>query len=198
MLEDDPYGRVRFDGEPLPTLHELDGGEHVLYSSSFSKIVAPGARVGYFVLTADVAAALDSAAQNVYLTPALIGQATVYEFIRRGSLEPNIARVSELLRARRDAMLETLDRELPDGRFEQARGRLLRLARLPGLGRCRRVAGARRGGRSHLRAGLGLLPGRKRRRAAARPGSRSATCRRTRSARACHGLRRFLLPALPV
>jgi DNA-binding transcriptional MocR family regulator len=122
VLEDDPYGRVRFDGEPLPTLHELDGGEHVLYSSSFSKIVAPGARVGYFVLTADVAAALDSTAQNIYLTPALIGQATVYEFIRRGSLEPNIARVSELLRARRDAMLETLDRELPGGSFSRPEG----------------------------------------------------------------------------
>ena len=53
VLEDDPYGRVRYDGEALPTLFELEGGERVLYSSSFSKIVAPGARVGYFVLPAD-------------------------------------------------------------------------------------------------------------------------------------------------
>ena len=113
VLEDDPYGRVRFEGDSLPTLYELDGGENVLYSSSFSKIVAPGARVGYFVLTPDVAASLDSVAQNVYLTPALIGQATVYEFIRRGLLDPNIERVSEMLRVRRDAMLETLDAELP-------------------------------------------------------------------------------------
>src|SRR5438874_4892366 len=75
VLEDDPYGRVRFDGEALPTLHELEGGERVLYSSSFSKIVAPGARVGYFVLPAEVAAALEAVAQNVYLTPSLIGQA---------------------------------------------------------------------------------------------------------------------------
>ena len=122
VLEDDPYGRVRFDGESLPTLHELDGGEHVLYSSSFSKIVAPGARVGYFVLTADVAASLDSVAQNVYLTPALIGQATVFEFIRRGRLDPNIERVSELLRVRRDAMLETLDAELPAARPSRPEG----------------------------------------------------------------------------
>jgi DNA-binding transcriptional MocR family regulator len=122
VLEDDPYGRVRFDGESLPTLHELDGGEHVLYSSSFSKIVAPGARVGYFVLSADVAAALEAVAQNVYLTPVLVGQATVFEFIRRGSLEPNIARVCELLRARRDAMLEALDHELPEARFSRPEG----------------------------------------------------------------------------
>jgi DNA-binding transcriptional MocR family regulator len=122
VLEDDPYGQVRFDGEALPTLRELDGGENVLYSSSFSKIVAPGARVGYFVLTAEVAGALDATAQNVYLTPALIGQATVFEFVRRGSLEPNIARVSELLRLRRDAMLETLDRELPESSFSRPEG----------------------------------------------------------------------------
>jgi DNA-binding transcriptional MocR family regulator len=122
ILEDDPYGRVRFDGEPLPTLHELDGGEHVLYSSSFSKIVAPGARVGYFVLSDEVAGALESVAQNIYLTPVLIGQATVFEFIRRGSLEPNVARVSGLLRARRDAMLEALDRELPDARISRPEG----------------------------------------------------------------------------
>jgi DNA-binding transcriptional MocR family regulator len=122
VLEDDPYGQVRFDGEPLPTLRELDGGENVLYSSSFSKIVAPGARVGYFVLTADVAAALGARAQNVYLTPALIGQATVFEFVQRGSLAPNVARVSELLRARRDAMLDTLDRELPESSFSRPEG----------------------------------------------------------------------------
>jgi len=122
VLEDDPYGRVRFEGEALPTLHSLDGGERVLYSSSFSKIVAPGARVGYFVLTSELAAALESVAVNVYLTPGLVGQATVYEFIRRGSLESNIARVSELLKARRDAMLDALDTELPESRSSRPEG----------------------------------------------------------------------------
>ena len=47
LLEDDPYGLVRFEGEALPSVFELDGGERVLYSSSFSKTVAPGLRVGY-------------------------------------------------------------------------------------------------------------------------------------------------------
>lgn len=122
VLEDDPYGRVRFEGESLPTLHELDGGERVLYSSSFSKIVAPGTRVGYFVLPADVVSALETVATNVYLTPALVGQAAVYEFIRRGSLEPNIERVTALLRERRDAMLASLDRDLPDARSSRPEG----------------------------------------------------------------------------
>lgn len=122
VLEDDPYGLVRFEGEPLPTLHELDGGENVLYSSSFSKIVAPGVRVGYFVLPAETAREIEDVAQNVYLTPVLIGQAAVYELIRRGSLEPNIRRVSELLRLRRDAMLEALDRELPEASSSRPEG----------------------------------------------------------------------------
>jgi 2-aminoadipate transaminase len=122
VLEDDPYGRVRFDGEPLSTLHELDGGERVLYSSSFSKIVAPGVRVGYFVLTTEIAATLETAATNIYLTPALLGQAAVFELIRRGGLDPNIERISSLLRARRDAMTEALDRELPDVRSSKPEG----------------------------------------------------------------------------
>jgi 2-aminoadipate transaminase len=50
VLEDDPYGLVRFDGEAPPTLFELEGGTCVAYSSSFSKTIAPGLRVGYFVL----------------------------------------------------------------------------------------------------------------------------------------------------
>jgi len=122
VLEDDPYGRVRFDGEPLPTLYELDGGRRVLYSSSFSKIVAPGVRVGYFVLTAEVASALETTATNIYLTPVLVGQAAVWEFIRRGSLGANIERVSGLLKIRRDAMTEALDRELPDVRVSRPEG----------------------------------------------------------------------------
>ena len=112
VLEDDPYGLVRFEGEAPPTLFELDGGERVLRSSSFSKVVAPGARVGYFLLPADVAAAVEAVATNVYLTPVLLAQATVFEFLRRGNLEPNVGRVCDLLRARRDAMLEALEHEL--------------------------------------------------------------------------------------
>ena len=122
VLEDDPYGKVRFEGEAPPSLHELDGGEHVLYSSSFSKIVAPGARVGYFVLPPELASTLEAVAENVYLAPVFVAQAMVFEFIRRGNLEPNVDRVCGLLRERRDAMLDALDRELPAARASQPEG----------------------------------------------------------------------------
>jgi 2-aminoadipate transaminase len=115
VLEDDPYGEVRFEGAPLPTLHELDGGQSVLRSSSFSKVISPGIRVGYFVLTPDVAAAVETVATNVYLTPSLLAQATVFEFLRRGNLEPNLERVRRLLGERRDAMLGALEDASPAG-----------------------------------------------------------------------------------
>src|SRR6186713_336009 len=114
VLEDDPYGLVRFEGEAPPTVFELAGGENVVYSSSFSKTISPGLRVGYLVLPAELAAEVESVAAAAYITPGLLSQATVYEFLRRGNLEPNLERVCALLRARRDAMLAALDQHLPE------------------------------------------------------------------------------------
>jgi 2-aminoadipate transaminase len=122
VLEDDPYGLVRFDGEAPPTLFELEGGTRVAYSSSFSKTVAPGLRVGYFVLPLALERELEALATSTYITPVLLGQATVFEFLRRGNFEPNLERVSTLLRVRRDAMLEALERELPDARWSRPQG----------------------------------------------------------------------------
>ena len=122
VLEDDPYGLVRFEGKPLPTLLELDGGEHVLYSSSFSKTVAPGLRVGYLIVPTAMASELEPLVASTYITPGLVSQATLHEFLRRGLFEPNLERVSGLLRERRDAMLEALDRELPSAEVTRPEG----------------------------------------------------------------------------
>ncbi len=112
VLEDDPYGLVRYDGEPLPSVHELEGGSRVAFTSSFSKTVAPGLRIGYFVLPADMVADFDERAVSTYISPSLLPQATVFELIDRGAFEPNLARVRGLLKARKDAMLAALEREL--------------------------------------------------------------------------------------
>ena len=114
VVEDDPYGLVRFEGESPPTIFELAGGEGIVYGSSFSKTIAPGARVGYLVLPDDLASVVTAAATATYITPSLIGEAAVYEFVRRGLFEPNLERVSAELGARRDAMLAALERELGD------------------------------------------------------------------------------------
>jgi 2-aminoadipate transaminase len=113
VLEDDPYGLVRYDGEPLPSVFELSDG-HIAYCSSFSKTVAPGLRVGWFVLPPQLAQDIESFAVSTYISPPYLSQATVLEFAQRGSFEPNLERVNGLLRERRDAMLEALQRDLPE------------------------------------------------------------------------------------
>jgi DNA-binding transcriptional MocR family regulator len=114
VLEDDPYGLVRYDGDALPSVFELAQGEQVAYCSSFSKTVAPGVRVGWYVLPAQVAADVEALAVSTYISPPYLSQATVLEFLRRERFEPNLERVNGLLRERRDAMLDALARELPD------------------------------------------------------------------------------------
>jgi DNA-binding transcriptional MocR family regulator len=109
VLEDDPYGEVRFEGEAPPTMFSLDDG--VAYTSSFSKTIAPGLRVGYFIMPPSILSAVEGVANGTYISPPFMTQATVHEFLRRGNFEPNLERVRSLLGARRDAMLEALDRE---------------------------------------------------------------------------------------
>jgi len=114
VLEDDPYGLVRYDGEPVPSVFELANSERVAYCSSFSKTVAPGVRVGWFVLPPRLAAEIEALAVSTYISPPYLSQATVLEFLRRDSFEPNLERVNRLLRERRDAMLAALEREMPE------------------------------------------------------------------------------------
>jgi 2-aminoadipate transaminase len=86
-----------------------------VHSSSFSKTVAPGVRVGYLVVPPDLAASIELLAGSTYITPVLLAEATVYEFVRTGRFEANLARVRDLLRARRDAMLGALETAAPNG-----------------------------------------------------------------------------------
>jgi DNA-binding transcriptional MocR family regulator len=71
-------------------------------------------RVGWYVLPPELAAEIEALAVSTYISPPYLSQATVLEFLRRQSFEPNLERVNGLLRERRDAMLEALARELPE------------------------------------------------------------------------------------
>jgi DNA-binding transcriptional MocR family regulator len=113
VLEDDPYGLVRYEGEPLPSLFELSGGT-TAYSSSFSKTISPGLRVGWFVFPEALEREIEATATATYITPVQLGQATVNEFLDRGLFESNLERVRGLLGARRDAMLTALEGDLPE------------------------------------------------------------------------------------
>jgi DNA-binding transcriptional MocR family regulator len=112
VLEDDPYGLVRYEGEAPSALHSLEGGERVAFTSSFSKTVAPGLRVGWFVVPEALRASFDDRAVSTYISPPLLPEAIVHELFARGAFEPNLERVRAILGAQRDAMLAALEEQL--------------------------------------------------------------------------------------
>ena len=121
ILEDDPYGLIRFEGDAPPSMFELSP-ESTIYTSSFSKTVSPGLRVGWYIVPEPLAAPLVDRANATYITPVLLSQAVIFEFIDRGNFEPNLKRVNELLRVRRDAMLAALDEHLTGSRWSHPEG----------------------------------------------------------------------------
>ncbi len=130
VVEDDSFGLLRFEGEVQPTLFELSG-QTTVYSTSFSYTIAPGLRVGAFVLPEALAGELATMANSTYITPVLASQATVFEFLQRGSFEPNLERLTTRLRVRRDAMLAALEKHLPAAGCSRPEGGIFALLRLP-------------------------------------------------------------------
>ena len=115
VMEDDPYGLLRFEGQAAPTLHEIDGGDNVVYSSSFTKTVAPGIRTGYMVLPERLVAPLSKLSENTYIAPNTFAEATLAAYCKAGRFEPNVARATEQLKQRRDAMEAALSEHFPHG-----------------------------------------------------------------------------------
>lgn len=115
VLEDDPYGLVRYEGEAQAHMHALEGGSRITFTSSFSKTVAPGLRVGYFALTDELVPGFDDRAVSTTISPPLLPQAIVHELFARGAFEPNLERITGILRANQTAMLSSLEREMPEG-----------------------------------------------------------------------------------
>jgi 2-aminoadipate transaminase len=112
IFEDDPYGELRFEGDRLPRLFELAGGEGVLFLSSFSKTVAPGIRTGYLILPVELVPEIEALVLEHYVSPAIFVEAALHDFVTSGRYEPNLERVRKGLRIRRDAMMQALEREL--------------------------------------------------------------------------------------
>jgi DNA-binding transcriptional MocR family regulator len=83
------------------------------------------------VFEAGLARELEELANSTYITPVLLGQAAVHEFLTRGSFEPNLVRVNELLRVRRDAMMDALERFLPQTRWSRPQGGYFTWLELP-------------------------------------------------------------------
>jgi DNA-binding transcriptional MocR family regulator len=115
ILEDDPYGLLRFGGDGLPRLFELADGDGVMLLSSFSKTVAPGIRVGFAILPEELMGAMQTLILENYVSPVMFVEATLHEFVSRGRFDPNVEAIQKALRVRRDTMISALAREMPEG-----------------------------------------------------------------------------------
>jgi len=115
VVEDDPYGDLYFEAEPLPTLRSLPGGEEVVYLSSFSKILAPGLRTAFILGPEELLAKIEIAKQSANLCGSSLDQRIVLACLRRGLIEEQKARIRPYYRAKRDVMLDALAREMPSG-----------------------------------------------------------------------------------
>ena len=123
IIEDDPYGQLRFEGDHLPSVVSLDdrfrqnGGNvyhgNVIYCSTFSKILAPGLRLAWIVAPTEVIQKLVHAKQGADLHTATFNQLVAHEISRGGFLDEHIKLIRKVYRERRDVMLAAMDRYFP-------------------------------------------------------------------------------------
>ena len=114
ILEDNPYGLLGFDGEPLRALR-ADDAEGVVYLGTFSKTFASGVRVGWAAAPPAIRDKLILAAESAVLCHPMFSQLAVREYFETQPWQEQIKDFRELYRQRRDAMLESLDAQMPDG-----------------------------------------------------------------------------------
>ncbi len=132
VVEDNPYGLLRFGGEPLPPLYQLDGGDFVIYIGTFSKILSPGIRLGWMVAPPPVMEKVVLGKQASDLCTSTLTQYFVREYFADGNWREYIASLVEIYRARRDAMLEALRQHFPaEATWTEPEGGLFIWATLP-------------------------------------------------------------------
>ena len=113
IIEDIPYRKLRYRGEDLPLLRDIDPSR-VITMSSLSKLLSPGIRVGFMIALEELVRAVTRLGEDTYLSPVLPTQAAVAEYLRRDWLRPNVERLKDLYRPRWQTMEEAVRRELPE------------------------------------------------------------------------------------
>jgi 2-aminoadipate transaminase len=143
IIEDDPYGELRFEGEHIPPIVVIDAmrnGERsegyfkgdVIYMSTFSKTLSPGMRLGWIVAPVEVVKKLVQAKQGADLHTSTFNQMLAYEVIANGFLDEHVREIRDMYRKRRDAMLASMDRYFPQGvNWTQPQGGLFLWVTLP-------------------------------------------------------------------
>lgn len=114
LIEDDPYGLLRFEGEPVPLIKSMDVTQHVVYLGTFSKILAPGYRVAWMIAPGQIISRATIAKQAQDLCTNTFGQYCVFEAIYHDVLFPHIAEIIRLYKGKRDRMLAAMDQYFPE------------------------------------------------------------------------------------
>jgi 2-aminoadipate transaminase len=120
IVEDSPYRKVRFEGESLPSLKSLDTDGRVLLLGTFSKLMAPGLRVGWVAAEPPLVARMAQLKTDAGSCP--LTQRIILEFCAAGRLDEHTARVQAAYRSNRDRMMAALARELPEVSHERPEG----------------------------------------------------------------------------
>jgi 2-aminoadipate transaminase len=132
VLEDNPYGLLRYEGEPLPTLYSLDEGVYVMYLGTFSKILSPGIRLGWVAAPPPVLEKLNMGKQGADLCTSTLSQLMVEAYFEHGDWRAYVNDLTELYRGRRDTMLDALaDHFPPQAEWTRPGGGLFIWATLP-------------------------------------------------------------------
>jgi 2-aminoadipate transaminase len=132
VVEDNPYGLLRFGGEPLPPLYQLDGGDFVIYIGTFSKILSPGIRLGWAVAPPPVMEKIVLGKQAADLCSSTLTQHFVREYFSEGRWQQYIENLVDIYRSRRDAMVSSLREHFPtQATWTEPEGGLFVWATLP-------------------------------------------------------------------
>lgn len=114
IVEDNPYGLLTLDGDPMPAMRSMDA-ERVIYLGSFSKTFAPGFRVGWVLAPHAVREKLLLAQESAVLSPPVFSQYAVSAYLEQHDWKGQIVAFRDMYRQRRDAMLDALDEYMPEG-----------------------------------------------------------------------------------
>jgi 2-aminoadipate transaminase len=115
IIEDSPYRELRFEGETVPTLYSLDDHGQVILLGTFSKIFAPGFRVGWILADPAIIEKIVTAKQSTDLCSPPFSQRIIARFMQKGYLQKNIEKIIKIYRQKRDWMMETFERYMPEG-----------------------------------------------------------------------------------
>ena len=133
VVEDNPYGLLRYEGDPLPPLYQLDGGDYVVYVGTLSKILSPGIRLGWAVAPPPVMEKLVLGKQAADLCTSTLTQYFVREYFTQERWQDYVSSLVGIYRERRDAMLSSLQRHFPQqASWTEPAGGLFIWATLPG------------------------------------------------------------------